>query len=166
MTGATALMAPWLLLAPGPMVRQVFAFPLGLGEWRTPAASPLPGRLLAHLGTGGWWSALTLLLLGGSAVAVSLVRRPPTDAVAAADRLAIGLALAFLLAPAGRYGYLALPLFLAVFTRLAPHRTPSPRRPAAAPAAPAAPAALPSATRRPRAPAAAPADPPVLVSAP
>ncbi|MFD5560330.1 glycosyltransferase 87 family protein [Kitasatospora griseola] len=162
-TGATALMAPWLLLAPGPMVRQVFAFPLGLGEWRTPAASPLPGRLLAHLGTGGWWSALTLLLLGGGAVAVSLVRRPPTDAVAAADRLAVGLALAFLLAPAGRYGYLALPLFLAVFTRLAPHRTPSPRRPAAAAAAA---AALPSATRRPRAPAAAPADPPVLVAAP
>ncbi|PJN23697.1 hypothetical protein CG736_20690 [Kitasatospora sp. CB02891] len=165
-TGATALMAPWLVLAPGPMVRQVFAFPLGLGEWRTPAASPLPGRLLAHLGTGGWWSALALLLLGGGAVAVSLVRRPPTDAVAAADRLAVGLALAFLLAPAGRYGYLALPLFLAVFTRLASPRTPSPRRPAAAAAAAAASAALPSATRRPRASAAAPADPPVLVSAP
>ncbi|MEV7117264.1 hypothetical protein [Kitasatospora griseola] len=158
--GATALTAPWLVLAPGPMVRQVFAFPLGLGEWRTPAASPLPGRLLAQLGTGGWWSALALLLLGGGAVAVSLVRRPPTDAVAAADRLAIGLTLAFLLAPAGRYGYLALPLFLAAFTRLASHRTPSPRRPAAASAAP------PPATRRPRAPAAAPADPPVLVSAP
>ncbi|WP_052509299.1 glycosyltransferase 87 family protein [Kitasatospora griseola] len=158
--GATALMAPWLVLAPGPMVHQVFAFPLGLGEWRTPAASPLPGRLLAQLGTGGWWSALALLLLGGGAVAVSLVRRPPTDAVAAADRLAIGLTLAFLLAPAGRYGYLALPLFLAVFTRLASRRTPSPRRPAAASAAP------PPATRRPRAPAAAPADPPVLASTP
>ncbi|MFJ8439500.1 hypothetical protein [Kitasatospora griseola] len=159
-TGTTALMAPWLVLAPGPMVRQVFAFPLGLGEWRTPAASPLPGRLLAQLGTGGWWSALVLLLLGGGAVAVSLVRRPPADAVAAADRLAVGLALAFLLAPAGRYGYLALPLFLAVFTRLASPLAPTPRRPAAASAAP------PSAARRPGAPAPAPADPPVLVSAP
>ncbi|MFJ1791363.1 glycosyltransferase 87 family protein [Kitasatospora griseola] len=162
-TGATALMAPWLVLAPGPMVRQVFAFPLGLGAWRTPAASPLPGRLLAQLGTGGWWSALALLLLGGGAVAVSLVRRPPADAVAAADRLAVGLALAFLLAPAGRYGYLALPLFLAVFTRLASHRAPTPRRPAAASTAS---TALPSPTPRPGTPAAAPADPPVLVSAP
>ncbi|MFD8477827.1 hypothetical protein [Kitasatospora sp. NPDC059673] len=121
-TVATALMAPWLVLAPGPMVRQVFAFPLGLGKWRTPAASPLPGRLLAQLAPGGWWLALALLLLGGGAVAVSLVRRPPTNAIAAADRLAVGLALAFLLAPAGRFGYLALPLFLAVFTRLASGR--------------------------------------------
>ncbi|MFI9787728.1 glycosyltransferase 87 family protein [Kitasatospora sp. NPDC051984] len=118
-TVATALVAPWLVLAPGPMVRQVFEFPLGLGDWRTPAASPLPGRLLAQLGAGGWWLALALLLLGGGAVAVSLVRRPPTTAVAAADRLAVGLSVAFLLAPAGRFGYLALPLFLAVFTRLA-----------------------------------------------
>ncbi|MGW4378431.1 hypothetical protein [Kitasatospora sp. NPDC004531] len=132
-TGAAALVAPWLVLAPGPMVRQVFAFPLGLGEWRTPAASPLPGRLLAQLGVGGWWLALALLLLGGAAVAVSLVRRPPRNVVAAADRLALGLALAFLLAPAGRFGYLALPLFLAVFARLTPGRasTPLPERPEA-----------------------------------
>ncbi|MFF0387850.1 glycosyltransferase 87 family protein [Kitasatospora sp. NPDC004615] len=121
-TVTTALVAPWLVLAPGPMVRQVFEFPLGLGDWRTPAASPLPGRLLAQLGAGGWWLALALLLLGGGAVAVSLVRRPPTTAVAAADRLAVGLSVAFLLAPAGRFGYLALPLFLAVFTRLASGR--------------------------------------------
>ncbi|WP_244305477.1 hypothetical protein [Kitasatospora cheerisanensis] len=112
------MVLPWALIAPGPMARQVFAFPLGLGAWRTPAASPLPGRLLAQLGPAGWWLALTVLLLGGLAVAVSLVRRPPANAVAAADRLAIGLALAFLLAPAGRFGYLALPVFLAVFTRL------------------------------------------------
>ncbi|MFD8598576.1 glycosyltransferase [Kitasatospora sp. NPDC059646] len=117
--GAGALVLPWLLIAPGPMVRQVFAFPLGLGAWRTPAASPLPGRLLAQLGPGGWWPALVALLLGGCAVALSLVLRPPVGAVAAADRLAIGLALAFLLAPAGRFGYLALPVFLAVFMRLA-----------------------------------------------
>ncbi|MFD7640820.1 glycosyltransferase 87 family protein [Kitasatospora sp. NPDC059795] len=122
-TVATALIAPWMVLAPGPMLRQVFAFPLGLGEWKTPAASPLPGRLLTQLVPGGWWLALALLLFGGAAVAVSLVRRPPLDAVAAADRLAVGLALAFLLAPAGRFGYLALPAFLAVFTRLLADRT-------------------------------------------
>jgi hypothetical protein len=50
--------------------------------------------------------------------------RPPRCAVAAADRLAAGLALAFLLAPAGRFGYLALPLFLSAFVRLAARRHP------------------------------------------
>lgn len=37
--------------------------------------------------------------------------------VAAADRLALGLTLAFLLAPAGRFGYLALPVLLSVWAR-------------------------------------------------
>ncbi len=121
-TGTALLVLPWLLRAPGPMLRQVFAFPLGRGPWPTPAASPLPGRLLADLGPAGWGAAVGLLLLGGAAVALSLLLRPPRCAVAAADRLAAGLALAFLLAPAGRFGYLALPLFLSAFVRLAARR--------------------------------------------
>ncbi|QKW22554.1 hypothetical protein HUT16_28825 [Kitasatospora sp. NA04385] len=116
--GTALLVAPWLLVAPGPVLRQVFAFPLGRGRWPTPAASPLPGRLLAELGPAGWAAAAGLLLLGGAAVALSLLLRPPRHAVAAADRLAAGLTLAFLLAPAGRFGYLALPLFLSTFARL------------------------------------------------
>ncbi|MFD0566273.1 hypothetical protein ACFQ2M_33170 [Kitasatospora saccharophila] len=117
--GTALLVGPWLLRAPGVPAGQVFAFPLGRGAWPTPAASPLPGRLLADLGPAGWGAAVGLLLLGGAAVALSLLLRPPRCAVAAADRLAAGLALAFLLAPAGRFGYLALPLFLSVFVRLA-----------------------------------------------
>jgi phosphatidylinositol alpha-1,6-mannosyltransferase len=62
---------------------------------------------------------VALLSAGGLAVAVSLLVRPPHDLVAAADRLAVGLCVAFLLAPAGRFGYLALPLALAVLARLA-----------------------------------------------
>ncbi|WP_282203198.1 hypothetical protein [Kitasatospora fiedleri] len=122
--GTAALVLPWLLRAPGPVLRQVFAFPLGRGPWPTPAASPLPGRLLAGLGPAGCGAAVGLLLLGGAAVALSLLLRPPRCAVAAADRLAAGLALAFLLAPAGRFGYLALPLFLPAFTRLASRHRP------------------------------------------
>nr|WP_307717986.1 hypothetical protein [Streptomyces sp. V4I23] len=38
--------------------------------------------------------------------------------MSAADRLAVGLCVAFLLAPAGRFGYLALPVTLAVLARL------------------------------------------------
>ncbi|QWB22558.1 DUF2029 domain-containing protein [Streptomyces koelreuteriae] len=117
--GSTVLLVlPSALLSPGPLVRQVFAFPTGRGPFETPAASPLPGRLLADLGPAGWYAAVALLSAGGLAVAVSLLVRPPHDLVSAADRLAVGLCVAFLLAPAGRFGYLALPLTLAVLARL------------------------------------------------
>jgi hypothetical protein len=43
---------------------------------------------------------------------VWLVVRPPTDVRAAARRLAIALALMFLLAPANRFGYFAYPVAL------------------------------------------------------
>ncbi|WP_234334735.1 glycosyltransferase 87 family protein [Streptomyces sp. NRRL S-118] len=116
--GTVLLVLPSALLSPGPLVQQVFAFPTGRGPWETPAASPLPGRLLADLGPAGWYAAVALLLAGGLTVAVSLVVRPPYDLVSAADRLAVGLCVAFLLAPAGRFGYLALPVALAVLARL------------------------------------------------
>ncbi|EST38522.1 hypothetical protein N566_06975 [Streptomycetaceae bacterium MP113-05] len=119
LAGAVTLVLPSVLLSPGPMVQQVLAFPTGRGEFQTPAGSPLPGKLLADLGPVGWCAAVTLLLAGGLAVAVSLVVRPPYDLVSAADRLAVGLCLAFLLAPAGRFGYLALPVVLVVWARLA-----------------------------------------------
>ncbi|MER7476393.1 glycosyltransferase 87 family protein [Streptomyces sp. NPDC126510] len=117
--GTVLLVLPSALLSPGPLVQQVFAFPTGRGPFETPAASPLPGRLLADLGPAGWCAAVALLLGGGLAVFVSLLVRPPHDLMSAADRLAIGLCVAFLLAPAGRFGYLALPVTLAVLARLA-----------------------------------------------
>lgn len=116
--GTALALLPSALLSPGPMVEQVLAFPTGRGELRTPASSPLPGRLLADLGPYGWYAAVGLLLAGGLVVGVSLVLRPPCDLVSAADRLAAGLCLAFLLAPAGRFGYLALPVVLVVWARL------------------------------------------------
>ncbi|MFJ5116739.1 hypothetical protein [Kitasatospora sp. NPDC088548] len=125
--GTAVLVLPGALRSPGPMLRQVFAFPTGRGDLPTPAGSPLPGRLLADLGPVGWSAAVALLLLAGLAVAVSLVLRPPRDVVGAADRLALGLCLAFLLAPAGRFGYLALPLALAVWARSRSAGRPAPR---------------------------------------
>lgn len=116
--GTVLLVLPSALLSPGPLVQQVFAFPIGRGPFDTPAASPLPGRLLADLGPAGWYAAVALLLGGGLAVVVSLLVRPPHDLMSAADRLAIGLCVAFFLAPAGRFGYLALPVTLAVLARL------------------------------------------------
>ncbi|WP_327074562.1 hypothetical protein OG196_33040 [Kitasatospora purpeofusca] len=118
--GTAALVLPSALRSPGPLLQQVFAFPTGRGDLPTPAGSPLPGRLLADLGPVGWYAAVALLLLAGAAVARSLVSRPPLHTRAAADRLALGLALAFLLAPAGRFGYLALPALLLLLPRPAP----------------------------------------------
>ncbi|QOZ98319.1 hypothetical protein DI273_03000 [Streptomyces violascens] len=128
--GFLALVLPAVLLSPGPLVEQVLAFPTGRAEVATPAASPLPGRLLAELGPAGWYTAVLLLVCGGVAVAVSLVTRPPAGCVAAADRLAVGLCVAFLFAPAGRFGYFALPLLLVVWSRLATGALPGARSPA------------------------------------
>lgn len=125
--GGTALLVlPGALLQPAELWRQVFAFPTGRADVPTPASSPLPGHLLAELGSWGWFLTTGLLAVGGLAVAFSLVTRPPRTMVAAADRLALGLTLAFLLAPAGRFGYLALPVLLAVWARsTAPRRAAS-----------------------------------------
>ncbi|MFJ3793391.1 hypothetical protein [Kitasatospora sp. NPDC090091] len=152
--GAAALALPSALRSPGALLEQVFAFPTGRGGLPTPASSPLPGRLLADLGTAGWCAASALLLLAGLAVAASLVRHPPRGAVAAADRLALGLALAFLLAPAGRFGYLALPVLLVLLARLRSAVDPpaagavDPGRAAAVFAVPTAPSAAVAAGRR------------------
>ncbi|MEU9357975.1 glycosyltransferase 87 family protein [Streptomyces sp. NPDC048301] len=119
LAGTTALVLPFAVLAPGPLVDQVFAFPTGRAAVATPADSPLPGRLLADLGPTGWYTAVALLVCGGVAVALSLVLRPPADVRAAADRLALGLCVAFSFAPAARFGYFALPLVLVVWARIA-----------------------------------------------
>jgi hypothetical protein len=93
-------------------------FPLGLTQHKTPAASPLPGHVLASFGHAGHTAAVGLLAAAGLAVAVSLVVRPPADVPAAARRLAIGLALMFALAPAARFGYFAYPLALLAWSAL------------------------------------------------
>lgn len=122
--GTVLLVAPSVLLSSHAMVEQVLAFPAGMGGVATPADSPLPGHLLAELGPAGWYAAVGLLLLGVLAVSASLLLRPPTGLASAAQRLAAGLCVGFLLAPAGRFGYLALPIVLVVWARqAAPERT-------------------------------------------
>ena len=123
--GALLLVLPSAVLSPQPMVQQVLAFPTGRGDAVTPADSPLPGHLLAELGPVGWYLAVGLLLLGALAVGASLLLRPPTGLASAAQRLAIGLCVGFLLAPAGRFGYLALPIVLVVWARQAAPQRPS-----------------------------------------
>ncbi|MEW1640115.1 glycosyltransferase 87 family protein [Streptomyces sp. NPDC093801] len=123
-----ALVLPGAVLQPAELWRQVFAFPTGRAPVPTPAGSPLPGHLLAELGPWGWYLTVALLVAAGLAVALSLRVRPPRTLVAAADRLALGLTLAFVLAPAGRFGYLALPVLLVVWARSAAPAGPVPSR--------------------------------------
>jgi hypothetical protein len=93
-------------------VPNTILFPLGLTRQQTPAASPLPGHLLASAGTAGHWAALALLGAAGLAVAVSLVISPPAHPRAALTRLALGMTLMIVLAPATRWGYFAYPAAL------------------------------------------------------
>ncbi|HEV2937001.1 MAG TPA: glycosyltransferase 87 family protein, partial [Streptosporangiaceae bacterium] len=100
----TVLLAPAGLADPYAFLQNTVLFPLGLTKHQTPAASPLPGHLLAETGMGGHWAAVGLLVAAGVGFAVWLVVRPPSDARAAAWRLALGLTVMFTLAPATRWG--------------------------------------------------------------
>jgi hypothetical protein len=104
--------APALMGHPGAFADNIVAYPLGLAHHLTPAASPLPGHLLASTSTAGRLIALGLLLAVAAGVALSLVLRPPRDIRAAAVRLALGLSLLFALAPNARFGYFAYPAAL------------------------------------------------------
>jgi hypothetical protein len=108
----TVLLAPAGLADPYAFLQNTVLFPLGLTKYKTPAASPLPGHLLADTGMPGHWAAVGLLIAAGVAFAVWLIVRPPTDARAAAWRLAVGLTAMFTLAPATRWGYFVYPLAL------------------------------------------------------
>ena len=94
------------------LVQNSVLFPLGLTRDKTPAESLLPGHLLTAMGTAGHVVSVGLLLAAALGIAVSLVIRPPRDVPAAARRVAIGLALMFLLGPDVRFGYFIYPLGL------------------------------------------------------
>jgi len=116
-------LAPAALVDPYAFLQNTVLFPLGLTEHKTPAASPLPGHLLAMTGMAGHWAAVALLVAAGLGFATSLIVRPPTDGRAVAWRLALGLGVMFTLAPATRWGYFVYPIGLVgwmLLTRPAP----------------------------------------------
>jgi hypothetical protein len=109
---AIAAAAPAALAKPSVFLHNIVLYPLGLTRHVTPAASPLPGHLLAATGAAGHWAAICLLLAAGLAVAAWILIRRPADDRAVAWRLAVGLCVMFILAPATRWGYFAYPLGL------------------------------------------------------
>jgi hypothetical protein len=117
--GLVAALAPAALRHPASIVANTVAYPLGLTSAKSPAQSPLPGHLLATLGSGGHLAALVLLAAAGLATAASLVIAPPATPPAAARRIAIGLTALFLLSPATRFGYFIYPIALYAWAVLA-----------------------------------------------
>ncbi len=115
-----ALVADGAIVAahPAAALANTVLYPLGLTKAASPAASMLPGHLLAAAAGWGHWTALALMALAGAGVGAWLIARPPKDFRAAGWRLALGLALLFLLAPASRVGYFVYPLGLAAWLLL------------------------------------------------
>ncbi|WP_143086247.1 glycosyltransferase 87 family protein [Amycolatopsis saalfeldensis] len=111
-TTTVVLHLPVYLAGPKAFMEHVIRFPLGMGVVRSPAASPLPGHLIAETGPVG--NVVSLVLVGAAAVAVLvwLGRRPPATGSAVLVRIAVGLGALILLTPATRYGYLVYPLVL------------------------------------------------------
>ncbi|MGW3635688.1 glycosyltransferase 87 family protein [Streptomyces sp. NPDC005122] len=99
--------------------QNVVLYPLGLGPTATSAQSPLLGHLIVSLVPNGKAVTLALIALGAVGVGASLLVRPPRSSIAAADRLALGLALAIALSPATRIGYAIYPIVLLAWPRFA-----------------------------------------------
>lgn len=103
---------PALLVDPQAMAEHVLKFPAGLGTVSSPAASPLPGHLIASTGSVGKVIAFVLLGLAAVAITCWLLVRPPSDGADAMLRIAVGLGAFILLTPATRFGYLVYPAVL------------------------------------------------------
>jgi hypothetical protein len=134
---ATAvLVGPVAAIWPGALAVNTILFPLGLTKAASPAASPLPGHLLAQTGHTGHLIAVGLLVVAGVGVLAWLVVAPPRDVPAATWRLIVGLTLMFTLAPATRFGYFIYPggllAWLLVTRAVRPAVRAGPVRPAAA----------------------------------
>ena len=103
--------------------QNLIEYPLGATKYKTPAQSPLPGHLIAELGTAGHAAALALMIIAVLAFVAWLVLRPPRDVGDVTFRLAVGYAALFTLDPSTRFGYYAYPLALLGWLALTPPET-------------------------------------------
>jgi hypothetical protein len=107
---------PFAITRPRTLWSNTIDFPLGLTKVVSPAASPLPGHLIAHAWPH-WGHIIVVVLLGltGVAVALGFVLRPPRTVARAVLLLAGAMSLMFVLAPATRFGYFIYPAALAIW---------------------------------------------------
>jgi hypothetical protein len=133
LTGILALLAaPEALATPDAIKQNLIDYPLGTAKYKTVAASPLPGHLIAELGPAGRLSVDVLIVLAVLAFVGWLILRPPRDERDAAVRLAVGYAVMFTLDPSTRFGYFAYPLALVGWLALTKPSAESVREPAVA----------------------------------
>jgi hypothetical protein len=117
-TGIAVLaIVPVALVDSGAFYQNAVLYPLGLGSTASSAQSPLLGHLIVSLIPDGKAVTVALIALSAAGTGVSLLIRPPRTTVAAADRLALGLALAIVLSPATRIGYAIYPVVLLAWPR-------------------------------------------------
>ena len=128
-----AVIGPFLLIQPRDLIANTVDFPLGLTNAHSPAASPLPGHLIAATGQAGHLAVIALMAAGAAVLAVLLVTRPPRTAAAAAAYLASVLTILFTLAPATRWGYFVYPLAIACWLYLSSRAATPPSQPASGP---------------------------------
>jgi hypothetical protein len=108
-------LGPIALRDPDGVLENLIRYPLGRGLAESPAASNLPGHLIAVLLPGGKVVAASLLVAAGLAFMIHLLVRPPADVAAVAWRVTAAMLLAICLAPATRFGYLLYPAAYAVW---------------------------------------------------
>jgi hypothetical protein len=108
---------PFVLHAPGAFISNVFAFPLGLAGVSSPAASALPGHILAT-----WWHPFKHILapvafvVGGYFVARYMKRHWPLTLTHLLAVLSVTMVVLMCVASATRIGYVIYPLNFALWS--------------------------------------------------
>jgi Glycosyltransferase family 87 len=113
------VVVPFAVWGPRSLIRSVVLFPLGLAADPTTARGLTIGQLLAA--TFPHAKGVIAILLAGGLVTAGVrlaIRRPPSSAAMAAQYTGVLLAVAVVLAPAGRLGYLIYPVNLLVWSRV------------------------------------------------
>ncbi len=116
---AVPVVVPYIVRGPWAFFDNVVLFPLGLSGVTSPAASPLPGHLLVS--AFPWLHRalpVTVGFVGGGALALYLWRRPPASVADVCRIGGIVMAVATLVAPATRIGYLLYPINFFVWAYL------------------------------------------------
>jgi hypothetical protein len=110
---------PFAAWGPRTFLVNTVAFPLGLSGVNSPAASPLPGHVIASLLPAARRVLLVGLVIVGTPILVWWLRRRPPRDVAAACRLTAVVAIVVMcVAPATRVGYVVYPINLLVWSWL------------------------------------------------
>lgn len=119
-----ALILPFLAWDRSAFLEDVVLFPLGLGEQATAAGTTTVGTLLVEAFPASRTALVVAFALIVAGVAgYLLIRRPPTTIAQAAGRAGLLMAVALVLAPAARFGYVIYPVNLVLWAGLLARRT-------------------------------------------